>query len=142
MTTYKVISKIFVNRLRLVLDNLISPFQTAFVPRRSIHDNILLKYEIIHKFRNLNTKIAWIAIKLDMKKAYNRIKWDFILKCLHEMGFHSVWNSWISKFIASVSYSLIVNYKPNDLIKSTKELDRETHSLLISLFCVWKPLII
>ena len=47
----------------------------------------------MHKFKNLKTKTAWIAIKLDMEKAYDRIEWDFILKCLQELGFHSTWNS-------------------------------------------------
>jgi len=33
-----------------------------------------------------------MAIKLDMKKDYDRIEWDFILKYLQEMVFHSTWN--------------------------------------------------
>ncbi|KAL0300133.1 UNVERIFIED_CONTAM: hypothetical protein Sangu_3137000 [Sesamum angustifolium] len=43
---YKVITKIIVQRLRLVLDKLISPSQNAFVPGRSIGDNILLAQEL------------------------------------------------------------------------------------------------
>jgi len=87
-TLYKIISKILVNRLRPLLDHIISPFQAAFVPGRSIDDNILLTHEIMHKFKNLKTKTAWTAIKLDMEKANDRIEWDFILKCLQELGFH------------------------------------------------------
>ena len=55
---YKIISKILVNKMRPLLDHLISPFQSAFVPSRSIHDNILLTHEIMHKFKNLKTKTA------------------------------------------------------------------------------------
>ncbi|KAL0455360.1 UNVERIFIED_CONTAM: hypothetical protein Slati_0875200 [Sesamum latifolium] len=43
---YKVITKIIVQRLRPVLDSLISPSQNAFVPGRSIRDNILLAQEL------------------------------------------------------------------------------------------------
>jgi len=80
-----------VNRLRLSLDKLISPFQSAFVPGRSIHDNILLTHEILYKFKKCQTKTAWVAMKLDMEKAYDWLEWDFIEHCLHELGFHSKW---------------------------------------------------
>ena len=41
-TVYKVIIKIIVTRLRPYLDKLISPMQTAFVPRRKGIDNIII----------------------------------------------------------------------------------------------------
>jgi len=50
-TVYKTISKILVNRLRPLLDKIVSPFQSAFIPGRSIHENILLTHEIMHKFK-------------------------------------------------------------------------------------------
>ena len=89
-TIYKIILKILVNRMRPLLDRLISPFQSAFIPGRSIHDNILLTHEIMHKFRNMRTKMAWTTIKLDMEKAYDQLEWDFILQCLQELGFHPI----------------------------------------------------
>ena len=55
-----------------------------------------------------------------MEKAYDRIEWDFILKCLQELGFHFTWNSWIKQCISSVSHSLIVNDKPHGLFISTR----------------------
>jgi len=67
--------------MRPLLDKLISPVQSAFVPGRSIHDNILLTHEIMPKFKNLKSRTSWVAIKLDMEKAYDRLEWDFILKC-------------------------------------------------------------
>lgn len=36
---YKGLSKVIVNRLKPLMDKLVSPFQTSFVPKRSIHDN-------------------------------------------------------------------------------------------------------
>ena len=54
-----------------------------------------------------------------MKKAYDKIECDFILKCLQEMGFHQTWNSWIKECVSSVSYSIIANDEPNGLFIST-----------------------
>jgi len=41
-TVYKMIFKILVNRIRSLLNKIVSPVQSAFVPSRSIHDNILV----------------------------------------------------------------------------------------------------
>ena len=57
-------------------------------------------------------KTTWTAIKLDMKKAYDRLEWDFINKCLQELGFHPKWIQWILKCISSVSYSLLIDGEP------------------------------
>lgn len=46
--SYKVISKIIVARLRPLL---INPHQNAFIPKRSIQDNIALGMELFHSIR-------------------------------------------------------------------------------------------
>jgi hypothetical protein len=40
--TYKVVSKVLAGRLRRILDEVINPAQSAFVPGRLISDNILV----------------------------------------------------------------------------------------------------
>ena len=72
-TIYKTISKIIVNRIRPLLNTIVSAAQSAFVPGRSIHDNILITHEIMHKFKNSKGK-AWVALKLNMKKAYDMLE--------------------------------------------------------------------
>ena len=67
----KVISKLLTNRLRAMLPRSISPWQTGFVPRRGITENILLAQELAldldRRLRHPN-----LMLKLDMKKAYDR----------------------------------------------------------------------
>jgi len=56
-----------------LLNTIVSAAQSAFVPGRSIHDNILITHEIMHKFKNSKGK-AWVALKLNMKKAYDMLE--------------------------------------------------------------------
>jgi len=72
-TIYMTIAKVLVNRMRPLLDSIVSPYQSAFIPERSIHDNILLTHEIMHAFNKCKGKTSWVAIKLDMKKTYDRL---------------------------------------------------------------------
>ena len=119
-TIYKTISKIMVNRLRPLLDQLISPVQSAFIPGRSIHENIILTHEVMHKFRKIKGKHAWVALKLDMEKAYDRLEWPFIRACLQQLGFHSTWINWVLECITTVSYSLLVNDESTGFITPTR----------------------
>ena len=130
-TVYKTISKILVSRVRPLLDRLVSPVQSAFVPGRSIH-------EIMHKFRRIKGKQAWVALKLDMEKAYDRLKWSFIQKCLEQLGFHSRWIQWTMECITSVSYSLLVNDEPSGLIQPTRGIRQGDLYHLSFSFSVWK----
>ena len=45
---YKLVAKCLVNRLRPILDEIISPEQSAFIPGRMITDNALVAFECIH----------------------------------------------------------------------------------------------
>jgi hypothetical protein len=48
---YKIISKILANKLKFLLPKIISPLQSAFVPKRNIQDNTILAHELLHSFK-------------------------------------------------------------------------------------------
>ena len=67
--------KVLANRLKIILPNVISDSQSAFVPQRLIIDNTTVAYEIIHRMRNKRRgKKGQMAIKLDISKAYDRVE--------------------------------------------------------------------
>lgn len=49
--TYKIITKIIINRLKPILCKCISKNQGAFAPGRSIFDNILIAHELFNDFK-------------------------------------------------------------------------------------------
>nr|GEU31112.1 hypothetical protein [Tanacetum cinerariifolium] len=74
---FKCISKIIANRLNKSLKKLVSLNQSAFVPGRSISDNILLTQEIMHNY-HLDHGVPRCAFKVDIQKAYDTVDWDFL----------------------------------------------------------------
>lgn len=121
-TIYKIISKLIVNRMRLILQRIINPFQNAFTHNRSTHVNLLLVQEILNTFRTSKNKTGWCALKLNMEKAYDRIEWDFLWNVLGKFGFPSVWINWIKACVMTTSYSLVVNGESTISFKPSREL--------------------
>uniref|UniRef100_A0A2N9HV68 Reverse transcriptase domain-containing protein n=1 Tax=Fagus sylvatica TaxID=28930 RepID=A0A2N9HV68_FAGSY len=78
---YKAISKILVGRVRPLLDQLISPSQSAFVPGRWIAENQVLVKELMHSFNTKKVKEGFIAVEVDLQKAYDRINLEFSQGC-------------------------------------------------------------
>ena len=73
---YKLIFKILANRLKRVLVAVIDDSQSAFVPGRLITNNMLVAFETMHCIdQRKQGKEALMAIKFDMSKAYDRVKW-------------------------------------------------------------------
>ncbi|KAL0444908.1 UNVERIFIED_CONTAM: hypothetical protein Slati_2213500 [Sesamum latifolium] len=83
---YKVITKILVQRMRGILDKLISPSQNAFAPGRSIGDNILLAQELFYGYNQQHLPPR-CALKVDHRKAYDTVEWDFLRAVLILFGF-------------------------------------------------------
>lgn len=85
--SYKIITKILAQRLRQMMGSLVNPCQSSFIPNRQCRDNIILAQEIFHSMRNKRGKKGWMAIKLDLEKAYDRLSWPFIKETLVDIGF-------------------------------------------------------
>ena len=84
---YKILAKVLVNRLKKVLDKVVSGDQNAFVRGKQILDASLIANEVIDFWHKRNEK--GLICKLDIEKAYDSINWNFLMKVLSKMGFGS-----------------------------------------------------
>lgn len=100
MVLYKLISKVVANGLKVVLPDIISPSQSAFVPGRLIIDIVLLAYELTHYLKNKRSRANGVAaIKLDMSKAYDRVEWCFQRSMMLQLGFRQQWVDLVIKCV-------------------------------------------
>ncbi|KAL4271913.1 hypothetical protein GQ457_13G011540 [Hibiscus cannabinus] len=96
---YKLITNVIVRRLKRVMQDIILPNQTGFIADRPITEKIILNQEIVHSMKSKKTKQGWMAIKVDLEKAFDRLRWDFIQDSLYDVGFTPgiiplVWKLW------------------------------------------------
>uniref|UniRef100_A0A2N9J298 CCHC-type domain-containing protein n=1 Tax=Fagus sylvatica TaxID=28930 RepID=A0A2N9J298_FAGSY len=101
--------RILVLRLQPLLAKLIDPSQAAFVPDRWIAENVVVAQEVVHSFNKMKRKKGWVGFKLDFKKAYDSIEWNFILAILRALGFDHKFITLIHQCISIVSFTLLLN---------------------------------
>ena len=72
---YKLVSKVLANKLKRVLPQIIYESQSAFQSDKTILDNILVAFKILHHMKMKKTgKIRHMALKLDISKVYDRLE--------------------------------------------------------------------
>ncbi|CAN6706248.1 unnamed protein product [Malus baccata var. baccata] len=111
--SYKVLSKVLANRLKVVLPNIISSSQNAFVAGRQIHDNIGIAHEMFHFLKGRKAKTKYeLGLKIDIQKAYDRVEWDFLDAIMGIMGFCNRWRQLIMGCVSSVQFAILLNGQP------------------------------
>ena len=123
---YKIISKVLANRLKKILPHIISPTQSAFIPGQLITDNILATYEMLHTMHSrMWGKKGFMAIKLDMSKAYDRVEWRFLEAVMRKLGFNDKWIYLIMMCVTSIQYEILINGDPYGNIIPSRGLRQE-----------------
>ncbi|GJX45301.1 RNA-directed DNA polymerase, eukaryota [Tanacetum coccineum] len=107
---YKVVTKVLATRLSLVISDLISDVQSAFLPNRQILDGPFIINELLSWCKH--NKQQAMMFKVDFAKAYDSVRWDYLDDVLTCFGFGSKWRSWISGSLNSGMASILVNGSP------------------------------
>ena len=105
--SFKIITKVLMNRLNLVAADVISPVQTAFIKGRFILECVVMAHEVIHEIHRYGS--SGLILKLDYEKGYDRVSWDFLKEMLLSRGFGSKWVGWVMSTIHQGTFQVRIN---------------------------------
>ncbi|XP_026399615.1 uncharacterized protein LOC113295500 [Papaver somniferum] len=109
---YKLISKNLSLRLKNVLNKIISPNQYVFIPKRQIVDNVVIVHEMLHSMETSKYKKGYLALKLYLSKAFDKMKWNFIIFMFKNLGFSQRRCNLIYECISTVKSTVLLNGIP------------------------------
>jgi hypothetical protein len=94
-------------RLNTVADHVVQPSQTAFMQGQNILDGVVVLHEAVHELHS--KKLNGVILKLDLEKAYDKVKWSFLQQTLGMKGFSLEWCALINDFVSGGSVAIRVN---------------------------------
>ena len=106
----KIIAKAMALRLRPRMNDLISTSQSAFIKSRSIHDNFLYVRNAARRLHQ-NHKPN-LLFKLDIVKAFDSVRWDYILDVLQRRGFPPRFRAWAALLFTTSTSRVLLNGIP------------------------------
>ncbi|XP_022025024.1 uncharacterized protein LOC110925373 [Helianthus annuus] len=106
----KFISKLLANRMRKVMGSIISEKQSVFLSGRFILDGPMRINELIAWAKQMKKEM--FIFKIDFQKAYDNVRWSFLLDILRQLGFPSRWCVWVEGILTSNWAAVLVNGAP------------------------------
>lgn len=70
-------------------------------------------------------KIPTLFLKLDIAKAFDSVRWDYLLTLLEKLGFPTRWRDWIAALLSTSSSRVMLNGIPNGPISHERGLRQE-----------------
>lgn len=123
---YKTILRAIVNRLKPLLLNLIAPTQCSFVPGWQITDSVVIIQEVLYDMRCKKGKRGTMMTKLDLEKAYDSLKWNFIRDTLIDVGLSPSFVGIIMRCVSSPSMNVMWNGVRTKTFTPTRDIQRDT----------------
>jgi hypothetical protein len=135
----KIITKAMANKMSKILNTIIDPTQTAYVPGRSVSDNLRSNFFIKNYCSKNNIDSALIS--LDAKKAFDSVNHVYIKKTLAAYGFGDLFIKTFEVLYKDITARILVNGYTTDSIKIQRGVKQgDALSCAIFIICV-DPLI-
>ena len=135
-TELKILVRVLVDRLQVVISDLIWPEQTDAVKGRSIQDNLYLIREVLEGIKH-GTEAA--PISLYQSKAFDRVDHRFLASILETAGFKPEFRRWISKMYHNPWALVPVNEKRSKVFALERLVWQCCPRLLFFMFLLWRP---
>jgi hypothetical protein len=103
---YKIVAKVLAARLAMVLGDVISPTQSAFLKGRQFVEGVMVVNEVIDYAKKSGKQC--LIFKVDFEKAYDSVDWGFLDYMLGRFGFNSKWRAWMKACVCAGSMSVLV----------------------------------
>jgi hypothetical protein len=116
----KLIAKMMATRISPHMDKLVSNAQSAFIKKRRIHYNFHCVRSLVCKLHRL--KKASLLLKLVIKKAFDSVRWDYLMDLLQHLGFPPMFRDWISATLSSSTSHVLLNGIAGEPIKHGRGL--------------------
>ena len=116
----KVITKTLALRLQKYMPSIVSQCQSAFIKTRSIHDNFMAVRTAARRYHR--NKTPALFLKLDITKAFDSVRWEYLLNLLQRLGFPQRWRDWIAALLSTSTSRLLLNGVPNPSIRHGRGL--------------------
>eukprot|EP00253_Pinus_taeda_P034761 PITA_34761 len=118
--SYKILAKLLANKIKPLLNKLISNNQGGFVEGRYILNNVIQVQEIIHSSNQRKEK--GMLIKLDMANAFDRVNRPFLYKVLLSFGFSPHFVNLITACTHNPWIAPLVNGRPSSIFQAWRGL--------------------
>eukprot|EP00253_Pinus_taeda_P020349 PITA_20349 len=118
-SSYKIMAKLLANRIKPLLQKLISPAQRGFVKGRHILDNVILVQEALHSSHSC--KEQGMLIKPDMCNAFDRVNRSYLYMVLSSFGFSHDFINLIKACLEKI-WIAPINGRPANFFLATRGL--------------------
>ena len=128
----KIFTKLISNRVSKVLDKVISPAQTAYIPGRVVHDNLRI-FDFYKNYCQTNN-VDSLLISLDAKKAFDSVSHKYLHEVLRRYGFSDDFIETVKLLYRDIKANIMVNGYKSVMIqiaRSVKQGDALSCALFI-----------